>query len=152
MCMKNSRGFTMLELLITLAVLMVLLSWAVPSFNVVLKKNRMAINANSLISAINLARSEAINRGVDVDVSANAGSWNNGWTVAVAGGGETIRVFDTPNSVFVNGDTLTITFPSSGIREAGGDNNFTVCDGGDNGRQVRITATGRANIDTKNPC
>lgn len=142
----------MIEILIAIVVLSILLGLGVPSFQSLLRQNRMVSNTNQFIAAINLARSEAINRGVTVDVTADGGDWNNGWTVAVSGGGPVLRVFDNPLNTPINGDTVIISFPSTGIRTAIADNNFTVCDGGDNGRQIRISATGRPVIDTKDPC
>lgn len=61
-------GFTLIELMVTLAVAAIVLTVAVPSFRDLIRHNRLATQANQLVSALNLARSEAIKRGVRVTV------------------------------------------------------------------------------------
>ncbi len=86
------RGFTLIELMITLAIAAILLTVGVPSFNQVIKNSRLSTQANSLVTALNLGRSEAVKRGQAVTIckSANStscvGNWNssqNGWIVFV---------------------------------------------------------------------
>lgn len=65
---RNSemRGYTLIELMTTLAVAATLLTVGVPSFKQLYKTNKEASVANSLVSRVMYARSEAIKRGVDV--------------------------------------------------------------------------------------
>ena len=84
--LKNS-GFTLLELMITLSVAGILLSLAIPSFQELMTNNRTATNANRLVTALNLARSEAVKRGVQVTVKRKPGTnnnnseWEPGWDI-----------------------------------------------------------------------
>jgi len=86
---KNSSGFTLVELMVTLAIAIILLSVGVPSFTGTIENSRLTTAANKLISATNLARSEAIKRGVRVTAckSSNgtactaSGDWAQGWIV-----------------------------------------------------------------------
>lgn len=55
-----SRGFTIIELMVTLTVAGVLLAIAVPSFRNFILSNRLTTTANDLIMAINVARMEAV--------------------------------------------------------------------------------------------
>ena len=57
-----SKGFTMVELMVTLAVAAVLLGIAVPSFQGMLERNRVAAQSNELLGGLQAARSEAIRR------------------------------------------------------------------------------------------
>jgi prepilin-type N-terminal cleavage/methylation domain len=56
------HGFTLVELLVTVAVLAVVLALAVPSFQGVINRNRVTTAANELASALQLARVEAVRR------------------------------------------------------------------------------------------
>ncbi|HET6545221.1 MAG TPA: GspH/FimT family pseudopilin [Rhodanobacteraceae bacterium] len=88
-----ARGFGLIELVITIAVLAVLTTIALPSFNSTIRSNRVSTQANDLLSAIQLARSEAVarSRGVSVcaadtgaGVPAACGSdWGQGWIAFV---------------------------------------------------------------------
>ncbi|MFA5983504.1 MAG: GspH/FimT family pseudopilin [Methylococcaceae bacterium] len=77
------RGFTLIELMITLAIATVLLSTALPSFIQSVGSNRLATNTNEFIAALNLARSESINRGTSVVVAKSGANWEAGWQVFV---------------------------------------------------------------------
>ena len=52
----QSRGFTLVELLVTLAVAAILLALATPSFADLLRANRLAAANNALVTALNVAR------------------------------------------------------------------------------------------------
>ena len=83
------RGFTLVELAVTLAVAAILLALATPSFAELLRRNRLAAANNELVTALNVARAEALRRGRPVAVCATsdqrscAGSndWTTGWVV-----------------------------------------------------------------------
>ncbi len=75
------RGFTLIELMITLAILAIILSATAPSFTRMIEDNRVTTQANTLLSSITLARFEAIKRGANVTITPNAGGYGNGWCV-----------------------------------------------------------------------
>lgn len=82
------KGFTLIELMIGLAILAILVSLATPAFKDTFERSRADSDIADLVRALNLARQEAINRGVNVSVDvadANAG-WNAGINVTVVGG------------------------------------------------------------------
>ncbi|MGY4830731.1 GspH/FimT family pseudopilin [Sphaerotilaceae bacterium SBD11-9] len=77
------RGFTLIELMVTIAVLAILLGIGVPSFSRILASNRMATQTNEIVGGLNLARSEAVRRGLPVAIRAVStnGSYSGGWLV-----------------------------------------------------------------------
>lgn len=97
MDMKKYSGFSLIELMIALAVLSIIIAVGLPRMSVFFKGNRMVVNANDLIAGLNIARSEAIKRNGRVSIckSTNAsdatpscttaGGWDQGWFVFVEG-------------------------------------------------------------------
>lgn len=91
----NSRaansGFGLIELIVTVSIVAILATIALPSFATVIRSNRVASQTNDLLNAINLARNEAITRtrGVTVCAASTASGipstcgtdWNLGWIV-----------------------------------------------------------------------
>lgn len=82
--MNKSYGFTLIELMITLAIVAIVLAVGVPSFQGMMRNNRIAAHTNDFLGSLNLARSEAIKRGQRVALAPNAvGNWGQGWTIFV---------------------------------------------------------------------
>lgn len=82
----RQRGFTLGELLTTMTVIGLSLSFAVPGFNTIINNNRRASGINQLVSTMYLARSEAITRNSQITVcpsmngnNCQAVAWNEGW-------------------------------------------------------------------------
>ncbi len=79
-----------------LAVTAILLAVVTPSVESILANNRSSAYANDLISALRLARAEAVNRGVSMSLCARDSSnnlnacgttWSNGWMLFTDGRG-----------------------------------------------------------------
>jgi type IV fimbrial biogenesis protein FimT len=82
---SNELGFTLLELMITVAIAAILLGIAIPSFIGSIRSNRLTASANDLVTALNVARSEAVKRGRNVTVASKNGTtnWKDGWDVFI---------------------------------------------------------------------
>jgi type IV fimbrial biogenesis protein FimT len=84
---RQARGFTLVELMITIFVAFILLALALPSFRAVIMSNHVTESTNSLLTDLNLARSEAVHRGTLVALINNNGvsssDWSGGWKVVV---------------------------------------------------------------------
>jgi len=139
----RSRGFTLVELVTTMAVAGILVTLAVPSFSEVIKNNRLITQENDFVTTLNLARSEAIRRSSRITVCkssdqvscSSAGGWEQGWIAFndVNGDGvvtnpatNVLRVHGAlSNGVTLNGDANLvdyISYVSSGATQkfAGG--------------------------------
>ena len=81
--LEHSPGFTLMELMVTIAIAGILLGVAIPSFTSIISSNRLTTYANELVTALNFARSEAIKRGQHVVVRKTGTNWEDGWQIFV---------------------------------------------------------------------
>lgn len=79
-------GFTLVELLITIAVVAILASIATPSYRAFVAGQRIKTASFDIMSALTLGRSEAIKRAAAVTVIPTGGEWTNGWSVTASDG------------------------------------------------------------------
>jgi type IV fimbrial biogenesis protein FimU len=78
----RNKGFTLLELMVTVSILVILATVGVPSFLTMIAKTRADTDVGDFYRALNVARLEAINRGVSVRVATTPSS-STGWTLAL---------------------------------------------------------------------
>lgn len=102
------RGFTLVELLVTLAVLAIAVMAGVPGFESVVNGNRLAAAANETIAALQTARIEAIrrNRRVAVCASADANAGSSATCSASTPDGWLVFVDNDRDGSFGAGDVL----------------------------------------------
>lgn len=65
---KANEGFTLIELIITIALIGIIAGFAIPQFGNMIDRNRVVSTTNSVVGLLNFARSEAIRRNVRVQV------------------------------------------------------------------------------------
>ncbi len=165
--MKNLRGFTLVELMVTLAVVAILLTVGVPNMRDFIKNNRLTATTNAFVSSLTLARSEAVKQGrnatlcVSSDQATCTGAnWAQGWLAWVdldADGtldaGETLRVSEPlPQAVTLAGTQNSFRFNATG--SVNNTDTLTVCDdrAGELGRQFRILSTGGVSLNSRFAC
>lgn len=164
------HGFTLVELMIVLAIAGILFSTALPSFSKMLAKNQQTAQLYTLFQHHQLARSEAIknNQNVLLCKSSNGqectphSKWSDGWII----------FSDTDNDKKINGDETVVFVQQSlatqlSLKYKGfGSHNyiryfpngssstngtFTLCNQFDNtdAKSIIIARTGRVRLDTK---
>ena len=97
-CMPKSHGFTLVELMVVLAIVAILASLATPSFASLIQSTLMSSNVNTFLADMRFARSESIRRGGGVvmcrsdapeaanpvcgsDAGPGARGWVSGWII-----------------------------------------------------------------------
>ncbi|MFT3907234.1 MAG: GspH/FimT family pseudopilin [Steroidobacteraceae bacterium] len=125
----RQNGFTLMELMITLALAGVILALAVPNMGVFIKNNRLTSAANDLLHSLQVARAEAIKRQggnvvvcgtADPSVAAASLSCDNtslkGWFVFVDTDGDWVH--DAGEEVIETHDLVdsTVTVKADGAR------------------------------------
>lgn len=81
---RCQRGFTLIELIVTIAIAAMLMTLAAPSFVQFRRNSELRALTNTLLSAINAARSEALKTGKNAVVEPNfARDWASGWRVFI---------------------------------------------------------------------
>lgn len=164
---RGAGGFTLIELMITVAIVAILLGLAMPTYERATLGMKLTSYTNSLVGSIHLARSEAINRNAVVTLcastngtSCNGGTtWERGWIVMCPstsgqcdpGGAETLVFQNQP--ALVSGWKITastgnaITYQPSGMAGA---SLLKVCraapEPGWQEREINISTTGRPSV------
>jgi type IV fimbrial biogenesis protein FimT len=125
--MKRMPGFTLVEMLIAMALVAILLTIGIPSFRFVTNSNRIAGEINGLLGDMQFARSEAIKEGQPVTIcvstdqatcatGANANAWQSGWIVSDVNG-NVLRVqtpFSGTDTFLASNTVKSVTFNREG--------------------------------------
>ena len=179
--MKTNRGFSLIELIVTLAIAAILVTTAVPSFFGMIQRDRLTTQANDFVSSLSLARAEAASRGQRIVVCksagpaynscATSGGWEQGWIIFADNGddnyvpaddaalGGILRVHEAlGGGTTLTGDTNignSIAFLGTGFADGINPTRFlALCDSsGDasQGKSIAVLPIGQARVDANPP-
>lgn len=164
--MHKNQGFTLIELMVLVAVMGVLAAVAVPNFSATIKGNRDTAQIHALQNALAFARSEALKTGsaticAGASAACSSNDWSDGWVVVAtlpSGAATVVRAFPATNGSSVtssggnqfafNQSGMVFTNASFATATA---STFSLCDsrGAAFGRSLDLLPTGRAMVGPK---
>jgi type IV fimbrial biogenesis protein FimT len=168
---RRQHGFSLLEMLTTMGIVVILAAVAVPGFDTMMKNNRRQQAVDNFWHAIFLARSEAIKRNSVVvlckssngtQCNNNPGNWADGWIVfdnldrdepaQVDDGEPVLRIYNATEQVSVtyDGERQTFAFRPFAQRFANGTIVFCDARGSNEARAIIISQTGRPRQSKRN--
>ena len=175
---KRIRGFTLIEIMIGILVFGILLAIGVPSFENMIRNNRMTSNVNTFVTSLNQARSEAVKQNLPVILCSSANgtscggnsvNWEEGWVVYVdrnndgdidggndCGSGAANDCILTvepglAGELSLRSSANSLRYVGSGASDSGP--TFTMCDsrGTSDATAVIVAASGRPSISQTEP-
>jgi type IV fimbrial biogenesis protein FimT len=138
-----ARGFTITETMVTLAVLVILIGLATPSFREIILSQGVKTASFDVFSGLVLARSEAVTRNTTVTIAPSGGNWSEGWTISDSSG-EVVKRQDRMPQVIISGPG-SVTYNGAGRVTTGGTSISLMANGGraPHARCIRIDLSGR---------
>lgn len=141
----RNAGFTLVELLVTIAVFAIIATLAVPSMQQLMASQRVRSVASDIASDLVIARNEAVKRGDSVQLAPAASGWAGGWTLKVASTSELLSSRNAAGSgVTFASSPLTVTYDKYGrLSGAASVVRFSINGTGASERCVSIDPSGR---------
>ncbi|KTD22340.1 GspH/FimT family pseudopilin [Legionella londiniensis] len=163
------KGFTIVEFIAVLAIGAIFLIAAVPGYQALIQNNKVVSITNKLSASLNMARMEAVKRGVRVSVCPAANNaftacgsntqWNQGWIVftdsdnnnAIDSANDLVKIAEAvPNGTTISSTSSIISYDGSGFVSSGASTlnlRATGCTG-NNARTVNVSSSGRLSVVT----
>jgi type IV fimbrial biogenesis protein FimT len=154
---RRHSGFSLIEAVITMAIVAIAAALAAPEFNRLVSNRRVSSAADDLYAALFYARSEAIRRNQTVVVQAIDGDWSNGWEVPDPATPANFLLQHAQTNLAAEETSVgadSITYQPSGRLPGGTVPTFTFCDTTRRAQQrvVTIDLSGLPNVSITGDC
>ena len=169
--MKKNSGFTLLELIMTVAMISIVVAIAIPSMTTFNQNDRLVTNINTMIGHLAYARSEAVKRSQQVSICVSndtatctgGNNWEDGWIIYIDA--DASNTFDATEEILRaqqalgSNQTITpttfasqVTYDYRGFATSTG--SFQLCDNrsGPYGKTISISNTGRVRLQDGSAC
>ena len=141
---RKNKGFTLIELMVTISVVAIISAIAVPSFRDMVLENRLVAFSNDFTNTIALARNEALSRRSSVTISPVGAHWDSGWTVV--SGGEQVGKVEALEQLTATGTASDIVMSSKGVLTGLAWGAVKVCDKRPKCRTLTLTGAGVVSV------
>lgn len=165
--MRQSRGFTLIELVVAVAIIAIIATWAVPAWQGLVQRSQVESDVRALTHALGMARSTATARGVGVSVCPYAPSvatpdptscdddWSNGWVVYVGSTSnftldDRLWIHQGSNALAQSGGAARITYNDRGTLTSG--NSTLVFCAASDATSVVVAPSGRVRLESGGDC
>ncbi len=137
------QGVTLVELLITLAIAVIMLTLGATGMTSLVQRNTRATAVNAMVGHLNFARVQAVVRATDVAVcpvdtsdlaagcTGGTEGWVDGYAVIEVGSGDVLRVQTCSESITMESTLSTFRFQDDGTLPSAAGGHITVCDARD---------------------
>lgn len=150
---KAGSGFSLIELMVTIAVLAVLTTLAAPSMMGLVRDSRLSAQSDALVTALNLARMEAVQKrkvvklcpaqgaANDATACSTTATWSNGWLI-MEGSNNILQRIPANTGVSISNAATSVEYTTTLGSTSG--TSFTLCIPGRKQQTVSVSASGRA--------
>lgn len=141
---QTSSGFTLIELMITIAIMAIIVSIAAPSISTQLANQRVKSTIATLSNALKEAKAESVIRRKSIKMTYHNNGASTG-TIKIEQGSTEIASYNYDSKVTISdsADKTTITFETNKRVDA---NTYTICDRNTAATSRQITVNEIANI------
>lgn len=147
--MISSKGFTLVELMVVIGIIAFITAIGVPTFSNVIADNRLTSTANSLVGALQIARSEAVTQHTVIKVCAtnadktgcgDSTNWSDG--ALIMRGTNLVKFVPSSNKgVTVTSSRNDIEYQGNGTTTAA---TISIKDTREETRSIKVNAIGQA--------